>query len=85
MAKPGMRGKLRTMEKGASMVIEMQAKNGQWLSFVADRLPSQLDDAIKRAKAEENSQWPSPRRTWSRASLALQNTRWMSGKRPVPQ
>eukprot|EP00974_Lingulodinium_polyedra_P042717 4100739-Lingulodinium_polyedra.AAC.1 len=30
----------------------MHAKNGQWLSFMADRLPAQVDDAIKSAKAE---------------------------------
>eukprot|EP00974_Lingulodinium_polyedra_P092914 9002264-Lingulodinium_polyedra.AAC.1 len=34
------------------MVVEMQTRDGEWLSFVADRLPSQLDDAIKGVKAE---------------------------------
>eukprot|EP00974_Lingulodinium_polyedra_P112898 10925985-Lingulodinium_polyedra.AAC.1 len=38
-------------KKGASMVIEMQTKYGDWLSFMADRLPSQLDDAIKGVRA----------------------------------
>eukprot|EP00974_Lingulodinium_polyedra_P035258 3385332-Lingulodinium_polyedra.AAC.1 len=33
------------------MVIEMQAKDGQWLCFMADRLPSQLGGAIKGARA----------------------------------
>eukprot|EP00974_Lingulodinium_polyedra_P112274 10860480-Lingulodinium_polyedra.AAC.1 len=34
------------------MAIEMQAKDGEWLSFMAERLPAQLDDAVKGAKAE---------------------------------
>eukprot|EP00974_Lingulodinium_polyedra_P046601 4465442-Lingulodinium_polyedra.AAC.1 len=34
-------------KKGASMVVEIQTQAGEWLSFMADRLPSQLDDAIK--------------------------------------
>eukprot|EP00974_Lingulodinium_polyedra_P091119 8835072-Lingulodinium_polyedra.AAC.1 len=30
----------------------MQAKDGDWLPFMADRLPSQLDDAVKGVRAE---------------------------------
>ena len=37
--------------RGASMVVEMLAENGKWLSFMADRLPEQLDDAIKGKQA----------------------------------
>eukprot|EP00974_Lingulodinium_polyedra_P099919 9679767-Lingulodinium_polyedra.AAC.1 len=37
--------------KGASMVIEMKTKDGEWPPFMADRLPSQLDDAIKGVRA----------------------------------
>ena len=33
--------------RGASMVVEMMAHDGQWISFMADRLPEQLDDVIK--------------------------------------
>eukprot|EP00974_Lingulodinium_polyedra_P018006 1745145-Lingulodinium_polyedra.AAC.1 len=34
------------------MVVEIQTQAGEWMSFMADRLPSQLDDAIKGVKAE---------------------------------
>eukprot|EP00974_Lingulodinium_polyedra_P101835 9863166-Lingulodinium_polyedra.AAC.1 len=34
------------------MVIETQAKYGELLPATADRLPAQLDDAIKGARAE---------------------------------
>eukprot|EP00974_Lingulodinium_polyedra_P121170 11178078-Lingulodinium_polyedra.AAC.1 len=37
--------------KGASMVIKMKTKYGEWLSFMVGRLPSQLDDAIKGVRA----------------------------------
>eukprot|EP00974_Lingulodinium_polyedra_P099666 9654363-Lingulodinium_polyedra.AAC.1 len=33
------------------MAIDMQTQDGEWLSFMADRLPSQLDDAIKGVRA----------------------------------
>ena len=33
--------------RGASMVVEMMTHDGKWISFMADRLPEQLDDAIK--------------------------------------
>ena len=29
------------------MVVEMMTHDGKWISFMADRLPEQLDDAIK--------------------------------------
>eukprot|EP00974_Lingulodinium_polyedra_P114315 11067495-Lingulodinium_polyedra.AAC.1 len=38
-------------KKGASMVVEIQTQAGEWMSFMSDRLPSQLDDAIKGVKA----------------------------------
>eukprot|EP00974_Lingulodinium_polyedra_P125550 11194980-Lingulodinium_polyedra.AAC.1 len=38
-------------KRGASLVIEMQARDGEWLSFMADRLSAQLGDAIKDARA----------------------------------
>eukprot|EP00974_Lingulodinium_polyedra_P015148 1466432-Lingulodinium_polyedra.AAC.1 len=34
------------------MVVELQTQAGEWMSFVSDRLPSQLDDAIKGVQAE---------------------------------
>eukprot|EP00974_Lingulodinium_polyedra_P086719 8405652-Lingulodinium_polyedra.AAC.1 len=34
------------------MVVEIQTQAGDRMSFMSDRLPSQLDDAIKGVKAE---------------------------------
>ena len=34
-------------KKGASMVVEIKQEDGSWDSVVAERLPSELDDAIK--------------------------------------
>ena len=29
------------------MVVELKMGNGEWQSFIADRLPQELDDAVK--------------------------------------
>ena len=38
-------------KKGMSMVAEVKCADGRWEAFVADRLPTQLDDEIKRVHA----------------------------------
>ena len=38
-------------KKGGSMVVEIKQENGEWTSFVAERLPEELDDEIKRVHA----------------------------------
>ena len=35
------------MEKGASQVVELMGEDGVWKSFMAERMPQELDDAIK--------------------------------------
>eukprot|EP00975_Prorocentrum_lima_P019300 4064021-Prorocentrum_lima.AAC.1 len=35
--------------RGASMVMDMQMKEGSWEAFMADRLAEVLDDEIKKA------------------------------------
>eukprot|EP00975_Prorocentrum_lima_P057529 12064752-Prorocentrum_lima.AAC.1 len=34
--------------RGASMVMEMQMSNGNWEAFMADIVPDNLDDDIKK-------------------------------------
>ena len=34
-------------KKGASQVVELRMGNGEWQSFMAERMPQELDDAIK--------------------------------------
>ena len=34
------------------MVVEMMTSEGRWLSFMSERLPEQLDDAIKGCSAQ---------------------------------
>eukprot|EP00974_Lingulodinium_polyedra_P049975 4806557-Lingulodinium_polyedra.AAC.1 len=41
------------------MVVETQTRDGEWPSCTADRLPSQLDDAIKGVKTEFYTAAPS--------------------------
>ncbi len=38
--------------RGASMVAELQMDDGHWEAFMADRLPTELDDAIKKCRAD---------------------------------
>ena len=40
------------MEKGLSMVVELKMSDKSWSAFMSDRLPSELDDAIKGKHAE---------------------------------
>ena len=39
-------------KKGASMVVEIKQADNEWTSFVAERIPSELDDAIKGHRAK---------------------------------
>ena len=39
-------------KKGHSMVVELRLSDGTWTAFISDRIPSELDDAIKGKKAE---------------------------------
>eukprot|EP00974_Lingulodinium_polyedra_P051716 4973728-Lingulodinium_polyedra.AAC.1 len=52
MATSGLRQQLYPWKKRASMVVEIQTQAGDCMSFMYDRLPSQLDDAIKGVNAE---------------------------------
>ena len=38
--------------KGHSMVVEIMLKDGSWTAFISDRIPEELDDAIKGKHAE---------------------------------
>ena len=47
MAKGWVRVKFLAVENGPSRVVELRQDDGQWIAFMADRLPSALADAIK--------------------------------------
>ena len=38
-------------QKGYSMVVELRLGDGEWTAFMSDRLPNELDDAIKNKRA----------------------------------
>ncbi len=38
--------------RGASIVAELQMDDGTWEAFMADRLPTELDDEIKKCRAD---------------------------------
>ena len=44
----GCRSKFRPWAKGASMVVELKQEDGSWLAMMAERLPVELDDEIKK-------------------------------------
>ena len=48
---PGCNSNFRPWRNGASMVVELKMGPNEWTSFMAERLPEELDDEIKKVHA----------------------------------
>ena len=48
----GCGAKFTPFKKGASMVVDIKQADNEWASLAAERIPSELDDAIKGHRAK---------------------------------